>query len=97
MELFHITQLPRIPDEPSTRRLRKEIELLSSEDAAEIKSIAITLSSHTIRVPREALRYWLDIHNANLKLPTLRDAHDWLWKYLRNDNSVHVCALLVLT
>jgi hypothetical protein len=87
---LHITQLSHIPDEGSTRRLRNEIDLFTSEQAMKIKSISITLFSHTIQVPPEALRYWLDIHNVSAKLPLFRDAHKWLCKNLRYNDSVRL-------
>ena len=90
VEDLHITQLSHIPDERSTRRLRNEIDLLTSEQAMKIKSISITLFSHTIRVPPGALRYWLDIHNVSAKLPIFRNAYKWLCKNLRYNDSVRL-------
>jgi hypothetical protein len=94
---LHIDQLPHIPDELSTRRLRNEIDTLTSEETMEIKSISMTLFSHTIRVPPAALRYWLDIHNASEKLSFFRDAYKWLWENLRFNDSVRLWASSFLT
>lgn len=89
-EDLHITQLSHIPDEHATRRLRNEIDVLTSEQAMKIKSISITLFSHTIRVPPGALRYWLDVHNASAKLPVFRDAYRWLCENLKYNDLVRL-------